>query len=111
MPATLGSSAKPHHVIHHIFTDASLSLTETGGCPMALFCERGTISRLGQSEFNNDFCIYAFIEISTPEGERRLLKKIIVFSDMHAAMDVGMEGQFFFDDVFVHGRRYLAQFW
>jgi hypothetical protein len=78
---------------------------------MALYSVRGAISQLGQCTFNNDFCIYAFIEIATPDGGRRLLKKILVCVDVQAAMDVGTEGEFFFDDLFVSGRGFLAQFW
>ena len=78
---------------------------------MGLFFLNGTISRLGQSEFNNDITIYAFIEIVDAAGARTLLKKVAVAVDVEAAIDQGVTGQFYFDEVFVFGRRYLSQFW
>lgn len=78
---------------------------------MGLHSLTGTISRLGQSEFNNDIQIYAFIEITDAQGVQTLLKKVAVGVDVEAAIGQGVAGQFYFDDVFVFGRRYLCQFW
>ena len=78
---------------------------------MGLYSLSGTITRLGQSEFNNDGTIYAFIEITDTDGLRTLLKKIAVGVDVEAAIGQGVVGQFYFDEVFVFGRRYLSQFW
>jgi hypothetical protein len=78
---------------------------------MGLYRLQGTISQLGQCEFDNDLVIYAFIEILMPDGGRRLLKKVAVCTDIGAAIGVGTEGEFFFDEVFVVGRRFLSQFW
>ena len=78
---------------------------------MGLYSLNGTITRLGQSEFNNDVTIYAFIEITDSKGARTLIKKVAVAVDVQAAIGEGVAGQFYFDDVFVFGRRYLCQFW
>ena len=78
---------------------------------MGLYSLSGTISRIGQSEFDNDVVNYAFIEIVDAEGRRKLVKKVAVCVDVQAAIGEGVTGEFFFDAVFVFGRRYLCQFW
>lgn len=42
---------------------------------MGLYSLQGTISRLGQCEFDNDLVIYAYVEITTHDENRRLLKR------------------------------------
>ena len=63
---------------------------------MGLYSLNGTITRLGQSEFNNDFQIYAFIEITDAVGARMLLKKVAVAVDVEAAIGQGVTGQSLF---------------
>lgn len=78
---------------------------------MGLYSLNGTISKFGQCEFDNDLVIYAFVEIVDAEGARTLVKKVAVCVDIQAAVGEGTTGEFFFDAVFVFGRRYLCQFW
>jgi hypothetical protein len=77
---------------------------------MGLYRFSGTVTRLGQCEFNNDYEIYAYVEISTQRG-RRMVKKVAVYADVAACLFQGLEGDFNFDDVFVPGRRAHCQLW
>jgi hypothetical protein len=78
---------------------------------MGLYSVRGTISQLGQCEFDNNLMVYAYVEIVDPTGGRRLVKKVAVCVDIQAALHPGLEGHFFFDEIFVSGRKILCQFW
>ncbi|WP_247804176.1 hypothetical protein [Bradyrhizobium sp. 191] len=60
---------------------------------------------------NSTTIFYAYVEITTHDENRRLLKKVAVAADIEASMGVGTAGESFFDDVFVYGRRFLSQFW
>jgi hypothetical protein len=78
---------------------------------MGLYRFSGTITRLGQCEFTNDYEIYAYVEIATSSGGRQMIKKVAVFADIAACLFQGLEGDFYFDDVFVPGRRAHCQLW
>lgn len=78
---------------------------------MGLYLLRGTISQLGQCEFNNDLVIYAYIEIIDETGARTLVKKVAIAVDVQAVIEPGTHGAFFIDDVFVPGRNILCQLW
>lgn len=78
---------------------------------MGLYRLEGTISRLGQCEFDNDIVVYAYIEFVDAHGQRTLVKKVAVCVDIQAAIGEGVDGTFYFDELFVSGRRYLCQLW
>jgi len=71
---------------------------------MGLYLLCGTITQLGQCEFNNDLTVYAYIEIMDAAGARTLVKKVAVAVDIQAVIEPGVEGTFFLDDLFVPGR-------
>lgn len=78
---------------------------------MGLYGLRGRLSRLGQFEFDNETVVYAFIEIIDAEGRRALVKRVAVFSDVASGIHEGMEGDFYFDELFVFGRKVKCQLW
>jgi hypothetical protein len=78
---------------------------------MGLYKLTGRITRLGQCEFTNDYEIYAFVEVTTSDGRRELIRKVAVFADIAAALLDGADAEFFFDDVFVPGGRVKCQLW
>lgn len=78
---------------------------------MGLYALKGTISQFGQCEVDNDLIVYAYIEVVDAAGRRTLVKKVAVSVDVQAVIELGLEGTFFFDEVFVVGRRILSQLW
>lgn len=78
---------------------------------MSLLTIKGTVTALGQSQFDNVVTIYAYIEITEPSGRRIQIEKVAVANDTAAQLDMGSIGEFFFDRMFVYGRRYHYQLW
>jgi hypothetical protein len=78
---------------------------------MGLLNLKGTITALGQSEFDNHTTIYAYLEITEASGRRILIDKVAVANDTAALLAMGSVGEFFFDQMFVYGRRYHCQLW
>jgi len=78
---------------------------------MGLLNLKGTITALGQSQFDNVATIYAYIEITEASGRRILIDKAAVANDTAALLAMGSVGEFFFDQMFVYGRRYHYQLW
>jgi len=78
---------------------------------MGLYRISGTITRLGQCEFDNDYEIYAYVEVTGTIGRRTLVKKVAVFADIGSSIHQGLDGDFYFDEVFVPGGRAHCQLW
>jgi hypothetical protein len=66
---------------------------------MSLFAIEGTLTALGQCEFDNLIVVYAYIEITKATGERVLVEKVAVCSDVSARLRLGQEGEFFIDRI------------
>jgi hypothetical protein len=72
------------------------SLEET----MNLFELRGTVTALGQSAFDNDVVVYAYVEITDFEGGRTMIEKVAVGNDIGAVFGMGVSGSFYVDRLF-----------
>lgn len=72
---------------------------------------KGTVTALGQSQFDNVVTIYAYIEITEASGRRIQIDKVAVANDAGTLLAMGSVGEFFFDKMFVYGRRYHYQLW
>lgn len=78
---------------------------------MSLLSITGTVTAVGQSQFDNILAIYAYLEITEPSGRRIQIDKVAVCNDTAALLQMGIVGEFFFDKMFVYGRRYHCQLW
>jgi hypothetical protein len=67
---------------------------------MNLFKLTGTVTALGQSIFDNDVAVYAYVEITDREGGRTMIEKVAVCNDVAAAFGVGCSGSFYIDRLF-----------
>lgn len=67
---------------------------------MNLFELTGTVTALGQSSFDNDVAVYAWVEITDREGGRTMIEKVAVCNDVAAALSVGCSGSFYIDRLF-----------
>ena len=67
---------------------------------MSLFELDGTITAIGQSIYDNDFHLYAYIEITDASGVRTLIEKVRVFNDVGALLAQGLTGRFYVDRIF-----------
>jgi hypothetical protein len=81
------------------------------GAMMSLLTFKGTVTALGQSQFDNVVTIYAYIEITEASGRRIQIDKVAVANDAGTLLTMGSVGEFFFDKMFVYGRRYHYQLW
>src|SRR3954452_17808079 len=70
---------------------------------MSLFELHGTITSIGQSVFNNDGAVYAYVEISDAEGRRTLVEKVGVCNDVGSRLALGLSGRFYVDRFFRSG--------
>lgn len=68
-----------------------------------LFAVKGSVTNLGQSEFNNDVENFAYVEITEPSGRRVMIEKVVVANDVGAIFAMGVTGEFFVDRVFKSG--------
>lgn len=68
-----------------------------------LFTVKGSVTNIGQSEFNNDVENFAYVEITEPSGRRVIIEKVVVANDVGAIFAMGVTGEFFVDRVFKSG--------
>jgi hypothetical protein len=61
---------------------------------------KGTVTAVGQSLFDNDLAVYAFIEIADFDGGRTVIEKVAVGNDIAAAFGLGCSGTFYIDRLF-----------
>jgi hypothetical protein len=78
---------------------------------MGLFSISGTVSGIGQSIFNNDIAIYAYIEITEASGRRISVEKVAACNDAGAQLQLDVTGEFFFDKMLVFDTRFRCQLW
>lgn len=78
---------------------------------MSVISISGTVTALGQYEFDNNVTIYAYLEITEPTGQRVMIDKVAVCNDTASLLQLGSAGDFFFDKMFVYGRQYHCQLW
>ena len=78
---------------------------------MSLFAIEGTLTALGQSEFDNLIVVYAYIEITKPTGERVMVEKVAVCDDVSARLRLGQEGEFFVDRIRKAASSVRCQLW
>lgn len=78
---------------------------------MSLFELEGTITAIGQSVFDNDIAVYAYLEIIDPAGGRTMVEKVAVCNDVGAVLAVGLSGQFFVDRMFRSSGALRCQLW
>ena len=78
---------------------------------MSFFEVEGTISAIGQSQFDNDMSIYAFIEVTETTGDRTLIEKVAVFNDVGAVLALGVTGKFYVDRLYRANGRIRCQLW
>lgn len=78
---------------------------------MGLFSISGTVTAIGQSLFNSDLAIYAYVEITEASGRRVNVEKVAVCNDAATQLQLGSTGEFFFDKMYVLGGRFRCQLW
>jgi hypothetical protein len=69
---------------------------------MSLFQINGTVTAIGQSEFDNVVTLYAYLEVTEASGRRISIEKIAVCSDVAARLRMGVSGEFFVDRISRH---------
>jgi len=69
---------------------------------MSLFHINGTVTAIGQSEFDNVVTLYAFLEITEASGRPISIEKVAVCSDVAARFKIGVSGEFFVDRISRH---------
>lgn len=78
---------------------------------MGLFSNSGTVTAIGQSLFNSDLAIYAYVEITEASSRRVNVEKVAVCNEAATQLQLGSTGEFFFDKMYVHGGRFRCQLW
>ena len=66
---------------------------------MSLFSVRGTVSGVGASTFNIFGGRFAFVEFQEESGRLVRVENVSAFADVQPAIEVGAEGEFFFDRI------------
>jgi hypothetical protein len=67
---------------------------------MNLFELKGTVTAIGQSTFDNDVVVYAFVEITDFESGRTMIERVAVCNDIGAVFSMGVSGSFYIDRLF-----------
>jgi hypothetical protein len=78
---------------------------------MSLHAIKGTITAIGQSRFDNDVTIYAYLDITDPSGRRTRVEKVAVCNDVGSFLQLGLEGEFFVDRLFRYSQSFRCQLW
>lgn len=78
---------------------------------MSLFELEGTITAIGQSIFDNDGAVYAYLEITDQTGGRTTVDKVAVCNDVGAVLAIGLSGQFFVDRILRSSGPLRCQLW
>lgn len=64
---------------------------------MSLFQITGTLTAVGQSEFDDVTTLYAYLEITDEAGRRVTIEKVAVCNDVAPHLRIGGSGEFFVD--------------
>jgi hypothetical protein len=78
---------------------------------MSLFSIKGTVTAIGQSQFDNSITFYAYLEITEPSGRRIKIDQVAVCNDIASALRLGQSGEFFVDRIFRFSKTYRCQLW
>jgi hypothetical protein len=78
---------------------------------MSLFELDGTITAIGQSVFDNNGTVYAYLEITEPGGGRTLVEKVAVCNDVGSQLSLGLSGRFYVDRIFRESGPLRCQLW
>lgn len=78
---------------------------------MGLLSIKGTVTAIGQSQFDNNMAVYAYLEITEANGRRVMIDKVAVCNDTASVLQLGCVGEFYFDRMFIYGRRFFCQLW
>jgi hypothetical protein len=76
-----------------------------------LFELEGTLTALGQSFFDNNVMIYAYIVITDASGKRTMIEKVAVCNDIGAVLELGQNGRFYVDRLFNNYNTIRCQLW
>lgn len=76
---------------------------------MSLFSVNGTVTAIGQSLFNNELAIYAFIEITEALGPTRERRESRSLQRRGLAAPAWKLRRVFFDKMYVCGGRFRCQ--
>jgi hypothetical protein len=76
-----------------------------------LFEVEGTITAIGQSIFDNNGTIYAYIEITDDSGVRTVVEKVAVLNDVNSRLHLGLRGSFFVDRIYEFSSKLRCQLW
>jgi hypothetical protein len=83
--------------------------SKNSGVTMSLFSIIGTVTAIGQSVFNNDLTIFAYVEITEATGRRVSIEKVAVCNDIMACLEIGAVGEFFVDRIFKFSKNFRCQ--
>ncbi len=78
---------------------------------MGLFSISGTVTAIGQSVFNYDIALYAYIQITESSGRRVSVEKVAVCTVADSELQLGVVGEFFFDKMTFFDTRFRCQLW
>lgn len=81
------------------------------GKAMNLFCVEGTVSAIGQFQFDNSLTVYAYIQITEKSGRRVTIDQIAVANDVSAILQLGCAGEFFIDRIYHASNNFRCQLW
>lgn len=68
-----------------------------------LFSVKGAVTNVGQSKYNNNAEVFAYVEVTEPSGRRVMIEKIVISNDVGSVFEAGIAGEFFVDRVFRSG--------
>ncbi len=69
-----------------------------------LFSVKGTVTTVGQSLFDNNGEIFAYIEVTESSGRRVMIEKVAIHNDIRMIFQMGLTGEFFVDRIFRSGQ-------
>jgi hypothetical protein len=61
---------------------------------------KGTVTAIGQSAFDNNVVVFAYVEITDSQGQRTMIEKVAVCNDVGAVFGAGLSGTFYVDRIF-----------
>jgi hypothetical protein len=78
---------------------------------MGLYSITGTVSAIGQSSFDNELHLYAYVVVTDQTGRRHMIDKVAVGNDVGSYLTIGLYGEFFFDSFFGNRSKLRCQLW
>ncbi|WP_298254962.1 hypothetical protein [Bradyrhizobium sp.] len=71
----------------------------------------GAITAIGQSIFDNEVVVYAYLEITDTAGTRTMIEKVAVCNDVGAVLGMGLSGRYYVDQIFRRSNSFRCQLW